>query len=650
MATISEQLREGVPDFASVNVTGDLDGPKLYLPGTILKAVADRAKAREALGLGQRHGGAVFAKSKSIYKRPRNFPMGKFYDDTGALAAQGNPGGGLRKPIETLSFRALRSLADVWIDRLIIEARKAQMRRFSRVCDVPGKEFGFRAVHRRYQDPEFDSNSPDIRRRCQEANERLRKVTKPVHQSFADFLENCIEEELVIDRRCVVLPQSRGGKIASYHLTDGAYVLPRLEVLADYMVVNGIQDYDVAERRIQLELMRNPPRDNQGREKWVDFANAAYVQVINEQIVDAWAEDEMYIAIAHPSIQMNRWGYGRSNLETSWGMSLLFMQAMRYNKNLFDVNYPEAILSVSGNVDEEGLAAFKRNILDYDASEASTRLPIIDGGMDAQDMKVEIIKLRDTPKDMLFSEMVKFIANLKCAAYRMHPSTINVTPDGQGGAVVNVDQGQGDQIAQATEEGFHSLVMGQADMLTVVLELDEDLMYIVEGLDRETEQTRVARIQAMSETSTFDEVRAMWDQKALPKGVPVDPGDYVVGQAYLAVVNSITGAQQQQQQQDMGSYGQGDFGQPPGGQQGGDPNAPQQPPTPGSPPGLPGNPGAPGGPGAPGAGPPGGGPRMGTPPPGSAGRKPNPLFKAESMMPRTADDWARYVDGEGDED
>lgn len=662
MATISERLRE-LDEFAPVSIQGPRDQEtSLFLPDRIVKAFKAEAEQRRKIEKveGVRANGR---KIMSANQRP-TFGQGKFFSDIGAVYDTSSQG--LKKPYGSLSFRSLRALGMVWIDRLIINARKAQMRRFAQVCDAPGKQLGFRCVHKKYQNVDVDTDTPDIRRRCKEMDDRLKNVTKPVHKSFADFIENMVEEELVIDRRVIIKTKTKGGSIGSYHMIDGETIRPRLEVLAEWMIANQITDIGVAERRIQYGLLVDPPRTMTGQRRAVpDFLNAAYVQVLDERVVDAWREEDIYVAIAHPTIRMNQWGYGRSPLEDSWGWSLLFMQAMGYNQNLFDVNYPEAILSISGEVDEEGLGAFKRNVFEWDRSEASTRLPIIAGGSIAEEFKAELIRLRDSPKDMLMTELIRFVANMKCAAYGMHPSEINVTPDGQGGAVVNVDQSQGDEIADATERGFHSLAYGQADVLTdaLIVPDHDDLMYIIEGLDREGEQGQAAKIESYSAHSTFNELRAMRDQKPLPKGIPVDPGDFLVNPEYVQIVQMMQQTAQAQQQQDMGSYGQGDFGQPDddsqqpfGGQpgQGGPPGAPGGPPgapqVPGGPPGGGSPPGAPGArPGVPLGAP--GGRGGGLPNVAGAPRKPNPLMRSEmvELAHFHGDgqiDWAALLDDE----
>lgn len=668
MATISERIDDAA-GFGMVTL--DDDNPTsahIYLPNRFAKALRQQERRKSTASARRQYETMLEAQARSR----KTTDTGRLFDDLGWAQGGHATGIGLRKPWGSLSFATLRSLADIsWIDRLIINARKAQARRYAQVCEAPGEQLGFRCVHRQYKNSDIDTDTPDIRRRCQEMNDRLKAVTRPIHKNFADVLENMIEDELVIDRRVFIKPKGRDGSIVSYHMIDGSTIRPRLEVLGQWMIAHNVRDPEVAERRMQRELLLNPPFDlRTGQRRVVNFMSAAYVQVFREQVVDAWRDEDIFVGLAHPSIRVNHWGYGTSALEHSWGLSATFMRAMRYNQNLFDVNFPDAILLIPGGYDQEGLGAFRRQVFDYDDAEATTRLPIVSGvDIDGDEFRPELLKLRDTPKDMLFTELIRFICNLKCAAYGMHPSEINVMPDGQGGAIVNVDQSKGDEIADATERGFHSLMTGQADTFTEALILPDhdDLMYIVEGLDDEGEQATAARVESMATQSTFNELRALRNQKPLPKGVPTDPGDFVANPEYLSIVQLMQQQAQAESQQSMGNYEQGNFGEPGGG-------AGDQPGGGGPPPGgAPGQPGAPGGgdgPGAPGAGSqstggggatpsagvaPGGRPvapgqAAGTnrpPPPGrGGGGKPNPFMRSIEIAPDARSRWEALIDDE----
>jgi len=69
--------------------------------------------------------------------------------------------GALRKPLDTPPFPMLRAVArESLIDRAIISRRIEDIKGLSRKVVVPGKQRGWRVVHRRFDDPNYDSNTP----------------------------------------------------------------------------------------------------------------------------------------------------------------------------------------------------------------------------------------------------------------------------------------------------------------------------------------------------------------------------------------------------------------------------------------------------------------------------------------------------------
>ena len=539
-------------EFAEVVVT-ESNGAKLALPMPLVKAIqkADEQERRRVWRERQKALGG----------------MGGFFSSGGGPQG-GNVGGGMEKPRWTISHAALRAASKAMIiDRLIIDAIKLQARRFAQICDVPGIEKGYRVVHRRHKDPNFDSDTDDIRKRCAEMEELIRRPTKPPHADFRDWLMSAIEDQLVLDRRAMVKVKSKGGGVASYHAIDGSTVQPRLQVLAEWMQRHELKNIDAAMVGIQQSLYRDPPIDGMtGLPRWVNFNKAAWVQVVDGLVQDAWAEDEMEVALANPTVAIDHWGYGNSPLENSIYLSFLFNKAMRYNNNLFDVDFPEAIIAVRGDYNAQGLSAFKRAIENFDPGEGGLRLPIIDG----EDIEMNVVPLRESPTDMQMAEMIVKVANFKCGFYGIHPGLINITEEG---GQIQIGYGSDSQVEQAVGTGFHVYLLDQARFLdqALIQPVYPDLTTIVEGLDVESEQARIGREQYEKTYLTFNEFRKARNVPQIAKGVPKEIGDFVADPMYFQAVQVLMSQQQmdqQAQQQSMGAYDQGDFGQ---GQQGGAP-------------------------------------------------------------------------------
>lgn len=521
----------------------------LYLPSTFVRIEQEKlVKAHKAAA------GRIFSDYKHV---------------------QTGIGPGLDKPQQPgLAFDLLRQLADNSpIDRLIIDTRMTQIKRVAR-RSIGRDSIGFAVKHIRDSDPDFEVPE-GLRNLAKQIEDVLSKPTAPFHASIRDFLATAVEEELTIDRKAMVITRDRRGRPVRFHLIDGATVRP-----VPWVVFEAIQkeynDKDVA--RILSPTVYADALYKLSIQSGFDLTSAAYVQIVDGQMCGAWKADELAIDITNPSVRLNEWGYGRSSLERSWRLSQSFLKAWTYNDSLFDLNYPEAVLAVMGAYDEDGLAAFKRKVLgEGDGRANNWRLPVIPMS-DAENSKIEMVKLRDTPKDMLFGEWIQGLIRLKCAAYRMHPSLINWSQDSQGGITFQGGTSDEQAIALSQEEGFHGLLDNVADWLsrTIVQEYHDELVATWIGLDEQSEDAKIERAtKEVQSYSTINETRKKRGLPKMPKEIPTEPGDFIG--SYEQAIQIIQGQQQQAQQQGGPGYDQGDFGQGGAGDddQGGAPGAPQ---------------------------------------------------------------------------
>jgi hypothetical protein len=463
-----------------------------------------------------------------------------------------NLAGGYRKPTDTVPFPFLREVAKrSVIDRLIIDTRIAQVKHFARPYRVGKKQVGFRVVHKDHHDPEFHPTA-DIKRRCEEVQARLANITPEAHSTIRDVLSMAVDEELTIDRKVAVIYRDGKGRPEHWHLLDGAYVKPRLQVLLPWMFENKTDNIDLA-----AEIVSYDPRFNP---KKLDITKAAYVQEIEGRFTAAWTAEQMSVDITNPTVRINNFGYGTSLLEKSLESTTSFILAWNFNREMFKTNFPEAILAVLGDYDPAGLEAFKRQILGEVGQGGNWRLPVIPGGPGDQ-FKVEVQKLRDTPQEMLFGEMMRFLVAMKAGAYRMHPSEINFSSD-QGGQQQIFGTGDTEnEVANATEEGLHTLLDGISDWLTraFVQQNYDDLVMVWEGLDRPNEAQDILNLQIETQAyKTVDEARAERGQKKLPNGL----GEVINNPVWLQWAQAKQ--QEELQKQQAQQYDKGDFGVPDG--------------------------------------------------------------------------------------
>ncbi len=450
---------------------------------------------------------------------------GRFFSDYRRFdASLGAHGASIQeKPSGTPTFRLLRWLArESPIDRALIDARIAQVRRVARPCWVPGKQAGFRVVHKRHDDPNFPATDA-IRYRCLEVMHRLERVTPTVHATIRDFFTIATEEELVLDRKAMVIYRDRLGRPTQFHLVDGATIKPALAALLPYMQAHELWDYERAAQRYSEEL-NNPD---------VDLTTAAWVQEIDGRPVATWRAEEMSVDITNPTVEIDKVLYGRSVLEKSLAITATLGNILRYNNELFRTNFPEGVLVLFGDYSPEGLEAFKRQVLAEQAAGGNWRLPVILGGPANEGIDAKYLKVRDTPRDAMFMELFLQHVALKCAAYRAHPSILNIQVMGGQANSVIFQVNEEYAIGLAQEEGFHGLLDSFASWLTraLVKPIYPDLILIWDGLDRLPERERVQlRAQQVATYMTLNEVRAVEDLPPLPGG------DVVLNPTYASLV------------------------------------------------------------------------------------------------------------------
>jgi len=440
---------------------------------------------------------------------------GKFFSNFANTTSRA--GLGYNKPANTIQFEMLRQAREQsLIDKIIIMARITQTQQMAKRVIVPGKQTGFLVVHENYADPNYKPDA-DVIRRCKEMERIIDNVNPDVHPNgFIDFASVAVDQELTYDRQCMVIAKDRTGAPIRYHLVDGTTVRPFVEVLMRYLESNKITNQDKAIRDIH-------------RATGVDLTNAAYVQVVDGMPVASWTSDEMSVHISNPSVDINKWAYGAgSKLEQSIQGTSTWLNAWAYNDGLFNQDSPESLLMLYGDVDPVGLGAFQRQILDQSGTGDYQKIPVIQAD---EKFKAELVKIRELPKDLQFAEFLRMIIQLKTAAYRAHPSIVNFSIDKGAGGGMTVGNNSEDSIAQdAKEEGFQSILHGQASWITrVIVKPRYDDLVMIYDVDLEDESRRIDVLNKESGVGmTFNEWRRARGLKGdLPNGDVPNNANYI---------------------------------------------------------------------------------------------------------------------------
>lgn len=504
----------------------------LYLPPSLIKARQD-AQEQQA----QKERGKFFA---SLSPQAQREARGRFFSQYGK-AERWNQAGAQEKPPDEPSFMYLRGqFSDSLIDQIIVMRRQQQVRSVARRVRNPETELGWRVVHVDHDQPDFEETD-EIRRRCAEMEDLLENGPTPeVHPGgLSDFLVAAVQEQLIVDRKAMVCFKDRTGAPRQFHLIDGTTIKPVSRVLWEWLEQQnrdhvldqfGPSIWAVAAATLSEEL-------------GVDLTRAAWIQEVDGGITGAWTPDQMSVDITSPSVEINRLAYGYGScFQRSKTATDLLIDLWQYNQGLMDIDYPEQALFLFGDYSPQGLEAFTRQITSQVGRRNWSRLAVIPSDLE---FKADVKKLRETPKDMLWDRLLQVLLAVKCAAYGMHPSEINVEGFGDGEASLNEPKEE-TQIAERKEEGFHGLLQDQADWLNraIVMPRNPDLR-MVWVTSRDTEQARVQiNVERTASYGTINEARVAENKPPLKEEWADQP-------LWAAQITLQSSAQAQVQQQGM---------------------------------------------------------------------------------------------------
>lgn len=514
--------------------------------GGVLTSIGSGDIMEKALAAGARgniHSGAVFD----------SFRRG------GAYRTQFNVG--LDKPLGTPQFEYLRRAFDVSIiDRIIVNARRMQIRRLANIETPTSNSVGLTVRHRHWDDPIAATDTPQIQEREQDARALVKNYDRAFHQDLGAFLCAAVEDILVYDRLVIAKDRDFKGRVQRYWSLDPIYIRPVIEALKPLVqkkakderlpveAVYNRLEYDSRMREQMLDQMSETVRASTGMD--MDLTQAAYIQVIgNHQITGCWRQEEMDVYVTNPRNRVNYWGYGLSAFEMSLETTDMILSAWNFNKNLFNQEYPENLLLLGGGYDTESLKTFKARLKAAGRGQ-DKRLGILSAETDDNQSVASLanlVKLRDSPRDMAFMEMLTLAINMKCAAFSMHPTTINIREMAGGGGFSFQQSGSEEyKISQAQEQGFHSLVHMLCRFLTqsLISDFDDEMQIIPLHLEDEDDAKRAEILQRRDEMTVNEKRRAA--------GLPELPDDDERGGRLMSQIGSmIDGAIDSKRQMEM---------------------------------------------------------------------------------------------------
>jgi hypothetical protein len=218
-------------------------------------------------------------KSPEVVRR-----RGQWFSNYGPIINNvGRLSGTLRKPSDTPPFMMLRQVAkDSLIDRAIIDRRVEDIKGLAQTKSMCRGNKGDGAS---YISVLTTRGLMLVTKILHDAAGKWKiyydKPNRLYHKTFRDFLTVAVQEELVIDRRAMVITRDGKGRPTDFYLLPGDTVLPVLYVLMPWMMKKGLTNERVARMMMTEELSQKAGMS-------IDITEAAYVQEVDGQVVGAW--------------------------------------------------------------------------------------------------------------------------------------------------------------------------------------------------------------------------------------------------------------------------------------------------------------------------------------------------------------------------
>lgn len=426
-----------------------------------------------------------------------------------------------------LTFSTLRQMARVDIAAAIIGTRLSQLVPFTEPQSDEG-QLGFKIGLR---DPDASPTRQDKKRAFQ--------ITDFVQScgdnravgfelDFEAFTRMVMRDSLTLDQACFEILRTRRGQVAGFVPVDAATI-----------------------RRAV------PSAEERKAGRYVASPEVAFVQVIQQQRVAAWAPHELGFGIRRPrsNIYVNRYGF--PELEEVMKAITALIHAESYNAQNFTHGlHASGLLAVKSRMDVDAFENLRKQFYALLSGAFRTRkTPIIQ--LNPQDNEeIQSINLANTNKEMEFQEWIAFLMKIACAIFQMDPAEINFVHGAEGQTGALTQSGPEMRVQYSKERGLRPLLRAYAKWLNhwIIQAIDPRFELRFVGLEEQLKNSRLERdIKLLGGYMTYNEIRKRND---LP---PLDnPAADMIGTAtYVNAAMQAAAMAQEQEQAEQGAPEQG---------------------------------------------------------------------------------------------
>jgi len=297
--------------------------------------------------------------------------------------------------------------------------------------------------------------------------------------NFDDFLKKIIYDSLVLDSATFEVVENKKGEPSRFFAVDGGTIA-----------------------KADSKGSKAKPINNQ-------LPN--HVQIMNNNIVAEYYPWELCFGIRNCSTDVNRNGYGRSELEdliniVTWSLNADTMNGLFFEQG----SSPRGILKVASGVNRNRLQQFRNEWASMVTGlKGAWKIPVIEGD------KMDWIDFQRNNTDMQFSAWQEYLIKIGCAVFKMTPEEVNFA-QGSGGRSDNPFDSGGAQhkFRYSKDKGLKPLLTSISAWINkwIVNRLNPEFEFVFTGLEVDDEAAELKMdIEKVSSFMGFKEMRRKYN-------------------------------------------------------------------------------------------------------------------------------------------
>ncbi len=336
--------------------------------------------------------------------------------------------------------------------------------------------------------------------------------------NFDIFLRKIVRDSLTYDQVNFEITYDINNNIEAFYNVDPKTIRPAKK--------NYKPDEDVTQNtssQAKFENIENKIQKLYGQDSDEADEEIAYVQIIDNKPIATFKKSEMAFAVRNPQSDILCQPYGISEIESIVKQLTSYLQTEEYNMRYFrQGGMTKGILNIKqdpqGAADRHTLESFKRQWrTQVTGQKGAWKIPVFD-----LPGEVEFIDLQQSGGEMVFEKRMNYLINIACAVYRIDPAEINFPNNGGAGGKGNsLFNGNSDKISASKAKGLLPLMQFIQNTINkyIVSKIDDNYVFVFDGLDSESEDSRVALDKQKSESiMTINEVRQERGLRAIEGG------------------------------------------------------------------------------------------------------------------------------------